>query len=63
MLKNNYKWDESDIKKMTEYCVVIGVSASMTLQSREAFDEFVRTIFKTYPKEATVNIKNQLISN
>ena len=54
MLKNNFKWDETDIKAIVEYCISTGVSASMTLRSRELFNEFVKSIFQSYPSEATV---------
>jgi hypothetical protein len=54
ILKNNNKLEESDISGVTEYCVSSGMAASMNLLSREAFDEFVKVAFRTYPKEATV---------
>jgi hypothetical protein len=54
ILKNNNRLEESDITGITEYCVSSGVSAAMNLVSREAFDEFIKVAFITYPKEATV---------
>jgi hypothetical protein len=54
MLKNNNKWDETDINAIAEYCVSSGMSASMDLNSKKVFDEYLRSKFETYPTEGTV---------
>lgn len=54
LLKNNFKWDENDVTCISEYCIASGMSASMTYNSREPFNEFIKSVFKTYPSEARV---------
>lgn len=54
MIKNNDRWEENDIPGITQYCVSSGISASMTIESREAFNTWIKTILKAYPKDGTV---------
>jgi hypothetical protein len=35
------------------------MSASMTENSKEAFNSWIKTILKTYPKDGTVSILNK----
>ena len=65
MIKNNDRWDESDLSQIAEYCVTSGMSASMSQHGREIFNEWVKTILEKYPSDGTVsrflNIKNDYL--
>lgn len=54
MIKNNDRWDEVDILGIVEYCIASGLSASMTIQSKELFNDWIISILEKYPNEGTV---------
>lgn len=54
MIKNNDRWDESDIAGISQYCIASGISAAMTQEGREAFDSWSKSILSKYPKEGPV---------
>lgn len=54
MIKNRDRWDENDLSSIAEYCTFSGVTASMSLDGKEAFNSWAKTISQTYPKEGTV---------
>lgn len=56
MLKNNDRWDEKDLTPIVEYCVVSGISASMSQHGRDLFNEWIRTTLEKYPENGTVSV-------
>ncbi|CAF0814108.1 unnamed protein product [Brachionus calyciflorus] len=54
MIKNNDRWDENDIKGISQYCVASGITAAFTQDAREAFDSWVKSILAMYPKEGPI---------
>ena len=55
MIKNNDRWEERDILQIVEYCIVSGISASMSQHGRDLFNEWVKTILEKYPENGTVS--------
>jgi len=56
MIKNNDNWSDVDSTAIADYCIANAISAAMTLESRELFNEFARTVLKSYPADGLVNI-------
>lgn len=62
MIKNNDRLEERDLKSIVEYCVFSGMSASMTQESREAFNRWAKEISKIYPADGHVTLPSTLSS-
>jgi hypothetical protein len=54
LIKNNDDLTLKNVSPLVEYCVASGVSASMTLESRDLFDQWFKSAMKCYPNDKLV---------
>ena len=54
MVRNKDRWEDRDLSSIAEYCVFSGVTASMSLEARETFNTWAKSVSKCYPREGTV---------